>query len=82
MKNKSVITTFKPDATVNADKLYQAVRGDTARLRFTMTPSPHLTYIPEGADQRETAHSGNVTPGADDGAETVRKLRAILEGLK
>jgi transcription-repair coupling factor (superfamily II helicase) len=60
------VITFRPDASVDVDKLAAAISGEPSRLSFTMTPSPHLTFRHD----------------LEDSMEAVRQARGLLESLK
>ncbi|MCL2203062.1 MAG: transcription-repair coupling factor [Defluviitaleaceae bacterium] len=71
-KGQSIVLTFRPDATVDVDKLTRIVQKNPARLLFTMAQSPTLTI---------KAHK-NEKPPEDGGGERVKMLQRLLERLK
>ncbi len=67
-----IVVTFRPDATVNVDKLTAVISRDPSRLAFTMAPSPHITFKSDALTEG---------PSVDGGSEVVKQTRLLLEGL-
>jgi transcription-repair coupling factor (superfamily II helicase) len=61
----SFVIAFRGDAAVDVDKLTALIAKEPSRVRFTMTPSPHLT----------------LWHYSDDAMEAVRQAKVLLEGL-
>jgi transcription-repair coupling factor (superfamily II helicase) len=71
-KSRNIIITFRPDAPIDPDKLFELVRLNPARLLFTMSEKPYIT-IRAYKDEK---------PPEDGGKAMVREIRELLDGLK
>jgi transcription-repair coupling factor (superfamily II helicase) len=71
-KNQNIVITFRPDATVNVDKLTAIVQKNPSRLYFTMAQNPYLTI---------RAHKDEPPPD-DGGYKRIKMISALLERLK
>jgi len=68
---RNIIITFRPDASVNLEKLTAALAKDPNRLLFTMAPNPYITIkgFKEDKDPK------------DGGTSRLAKVEKLLEGL-
>jgi transcription-repair coupling factor (superfamily II helicase) len=71
-KNKNIVLAFRPDATVNVERLTTLVKKNPARLLFAMAQSPTLTI---------RAHKDEKTP-EDGGLARVKMIQALLERVR
>ena len=70
-KGLNIIITFRPDASVDLDKLTAALTQNPARLQFTMGQNPTLTI---------RAYKGEKPP-EDGGVARIREIRELLAGI-
>jgi len=71
-KGQNIVLTFRPDATVNVERLTTLVKKNPSRLLFTMAQSPYLTL---------KAHK-NEKPPEDGGLARVKTIQSLLERVK
>ncbi|MCL1883624.1 MAG: transcription-repair coupling factor [Defluviitaleaceae bacterium] len=70
-KGLNIILTFRPDASVDPDKIMHAVTKNPTRLLFTMAQNPFITI---------RAYK-NEKPPEDGGVEKIREIRELLSNL-
>jgi len=70
-KQQNIIITFRPDASVDVDKLSKLLQQDPARLLFTMAPNPYIT-IRAFKDEK---------PPEDGGAGRILQIKELLAKL-
>jgi transcription-repair coupling factor (superfamily II helicase) len=67
-KGLNIVITFRADASVDPDKLMQAIKLNPSRLLFTMSQNPYLT-IRAYKDEK---------PPEDGGIAKIREIRELL----
>ncbi|MDR1663666.1 MAG: transcription-repair coupling factor [Clostridiales bacterium] len=77
-KQRNIVISLRPDAAINVEKMYAAIQQNPTRLLFTMTPSPHLTFKP---DPKANDRPNSQNEINDDGFDTVKMTRELLEGM-
>ena len=70
---KNIIITFRPDASVDVDKLTVTLSKDPQRLLFTMAPNPYIT-IRGFKEEKDKIKK-------DGGVGRLVKIRKLLESL-
>jgi len=68
---RNIIITFRPDASVDLDKLTVTLAKDPNRLLFTMAPNPYITIRALRDDK----------PAKDGGISRLQSIASLLEAL-
>jgi len=69
---QNIIITFRPDASVDVDKLTATLSRNPHRLLFTMAPNPYITM--RGGKEDKNAKN-------DGGVSRLAAIKGLLEGL-
>ena len=70
---KNIIITFRPDASVDVDKLAATLSKDPHRLLFTMAPNPYITMRSHKEEKDKVAKDG--------GVGRLMRIKWLLESL-
>jgi len=71
-KGLNIVLTFRDNAPVDPDKIFQAITLNPARLLFTMSQNPYITI---------RAYKGEKPP-EDGGVARIKEIRGLLASLK